>query len=218
MGQGFRHPEHPYRHAAANSLATGDDVGRQAEVAGPAAVHGKLRVRLVDDEQGVVLTREVAEFFVEAGLWHHESAVGHHRLEQHCCDVATRQGARRSASTSLKGMVTTSRPDRAAKPSAVRVAIRPHHLVEVTVVLRAEDQQLGPPGERAGQPQCVDVGAARGQRVLPLRQAEPVAEQHRDVECVFGREEEVVALGGLRGDGSVDGSGANPAAMARSRG
>ena len=65
------------------------------------------------------------------------------------------------------------------------------------MIVRAEDHHLGPLGISAREPECVDVGAARGQGELPLRQAEAVAKQPRYVEGFLGGEQEVIALSRL---------------------
>ena len=106
-----------------------------------------------------------------------DADVGERRLGQHARDVARRQrGFERVDVVELDDLGRDRRVDRRSDvagtrrtPAAVEDAER---LVDGAVVAPVEDEDLGPPGDVAGEPQHEPVGVGRGHRDLPERQPE----------------------------------------------
>ncbi len=204
VGQRARHAEHADGHTPADPFPARDDVGVEPELVRPAPVHRELGVGDVSSDQCSVSTSDLAQVLMEAGLRHHQSAVGHHRFEQHRCHVTP--GERR---VQRLDVIEGNRPDVVTGPGgqadAIRRALRPEHLVHVTVVLGIEDHHLLPAGEGPGDPKRINVRAGRRKRVLPRGKPEPFGEKLADIERISGGEEEVVALGRLFGNRPDDG-------------
>ena len=87
----FREAVGRARDSAGDGFAEDEEIGIEIFGASVAAGPGANGVRLVDDEQGAVFSRELAQRLVVAGIGMHDAHVGHDRLGQHAGHVAGSQ-------------------------------------------------------------------------------------------------------------------------------
>ena len=197
FGDGVSHADHADGDTAADALAAGEEVGLEAEYRCPSSVYGELHVGLIDDEHGAGRADVGVERGDELLRGQHQPTVCQCRLDHDSGDIPARQ-----ASAERLGVVVGKDIGRlrgggvetgeVALHAAV-VAARPEGLVEVAVVLAVEHEDRGPPGGHARDANRVGVRTGRREGELPLGEAEALGEQPAHLDCIGGREQEVVA-------------------------
>ena len=156
--------------------------GSSPQAARAAARTSADRVGLVDHEQRAGGARQLPQRVVVAGIGQHDADVGERRLGEDAGHVA--HGQRRLE----RGHVVEGHDDGGQRGIDLRadgavpghdlpaVVERGQGLVDRAVVAPVEDEDLGPAGDVAGEPQHEAVGVGGRHRQLPERQPEAPVE------------------------------------------
>ena len=213
IGDGLHHlvraADRTAGHTAAQRLGQAHDVGLHAEQPGdPTVVHHQAGLHLVEGQQRVVATGDLAHALEVAGLRRDDARVHHHRLEDHARRSArdARRSTRSSAGRSLNGTMRTrsaiccgtpepgTRCGASIGPELVgRAEDRDHRRVVVTVVGALDLHHQLAAGDRAHQVERVHRGLGARVGEPPHRQTEPLAQRFGDDVGVLGRLGEVGA-------------------------
>ena len=187
------HPPHCGRHSARDRLAANPQVRLKSVDAGVAAIAGRDGVGFVDQQQRAGVAGQPAERIVETVVGQDHRRICHHRLGDDARNVARRERVLErgkvveldNCSARREVAMLTEQAGAGLRSSLVELD---HAFVDGAVIAAVEHQDLGPPGDRARDPQGEAVCIGRRQRNLPHRQPEGLAEQLPDYRRVFGRE------------------------------
>ena len=201
VGRLVAHSVEAESHAAPESFAEHDEIRRQAPFMAQAAAGELKGMRLVDAEQCAIPASERAQAAMEIRVRHDDIAVRHGGLGQHDRHVARREGPLERVQI-IEGqdggvrLRTGRQTFRIGDASPLFLADQ--RLLDVPVVMAAEDDDPGTLGDESRDPDHLRIGPRGRQRELPEGKAHPLGEDLAHDQRIFGRQQELRAPPRLR--------------------
>ena len=189
--------------AGSDRLAENNYIRLQVLGAGVASRPGADGMRLVDDQQGFVFSREFAKSFVVSRLGMHDAHVRHCGLGQHAGNISSGErllksrdvveldycrGYRRVHRGSDIAGAGTGRPVRSEMDEG---------FIHGPVIAPVVNKNLGTAGDLAAETNRKPIGIRRRERELPVRKIETFLQFLGDEDCIFSRKHQGDAMSHL---------------------